>query len=147
MAEKTFSNEIFINAQAARVLDFLEDLMDHDKIHPLIVSVEELDVAEEQFRRYQITDRVPMGPFTIKAVYEADIWRTDDGELKSIARQSPGVVLHNTTTATPENDGTLLREVVSVKAPFLLQNFTYRQAKESHQKMFERLKAVLESEQ
>jgi len=81
----------------------------------------------------------------IKAIYEADIWRTDDGNLKSIARQSPGVVLHNTTTATPQQDGTLLREVVSVKAPALLQRFVFRQAEESHQKMFERVKAYLET--
>ena len=144
MTEQIFTTEIYINAQPARVLDFLEDLADHDKIHPLIISVEELEVAEEQFRRYRITDRVPMGPFKITAVYEADIWRTDDGELKSIARQSPGVVLHNTTTATPQADGTLLREVVSVKAPSLLKKFVFRQAQDAHQKMFERVKEYLE---
>jgi carbon monoxide dehydrogenase subunit G len=146
MSDLNFTTEIYINAVPERVLDFLEDLSDHDKIHPLIVSVEELDVPEEQFRRYRITDRVPMGPFKVKAVYEADIWRTDAGNLKSIARQSPGVVLHNTTTATAQANGTLLREVVSVKAPSLLQKFVFRQAKESHQKMFERVKAYLETE-
>lgn len=87
-----------------------------------------------------------MGFLTIKAVYEADIWRTKDGSLQSVARQSPGIVLHNTTTANLEGDGTLLREVVSVKAPFFLKKFTYRQARESHQKMFERVKSYLEAE-
>ena len=146
MSEPVFTTEIYIQSASERVIDFLADLSGHDKIHPLIVSVEELDVAEEQFRRYRITDRVPMGPFKIKAVYEADIWRTDDGNLKSIARQSPGVILHNTTTAIPQDAGTLLREVVSVKAPFPLKNFVFRQARESHAKMFERVKAYLESE-
>lgn len=145
MDKNTFTTEIYIQAAPERVIEFLADLSAHDKIHPLIVSVEEVDVPEEQFRRYRITDRVPMGPFKIKAIYEADIWRTDDGNLKSIARQSPGVVLHNTTTATPQQGGTLLREVVSVKAPALLQRFVFRQAEESHQKMFERVKAYLET--
>jgi protein involved in ribonucleotide reduction len=146
MKKPTFTTEIFIKSAPERVIKFLADLSEHDKIHPLIVSVEEIDVHQEQFRRYRITDRVPMGPFTIKAVYEADIWQTDEGNLRSIARQSPGIVLHNTTSAVPQADGTLLREDVTVKAPFLLLNFTYRQAKESHQKMFERVKAVLEAE-
>ena len=145
MDKNTFTTEIYIQAAPERVIEFLADLSAHDKIHPLIVSVEEVDVPEEQFRRYRITDRVPMGPFKIKAIYEADIWRTDDGNLKSIARQSPGVVLHNTTTVTPQQGGTLLREVVSVKAPALLQRFVFRQAEESHQKMFERVKAYLET--
>ena len=145
MNKNTFTTEIYIQAAPERVIEFLADLSAHDKIHPLIVSVEEVDVPEEQFRRYRITDRVPMGPFKIKAIYEADIWRTDDGNLKSIARQSPGVVLHNTTTVTPQQGGTLLREVVSVKAPALLQRFVFRQAEESHQKMFERVKAYLET--
>lgn len=145
MDKNTFTTEIFIEAAPERVIEFLADLSAHDKIHPLIVSVEELDVPEEQFRRYWITDRVPIGPFKIKAIYEADIWRTKDGNLKSIARQSPGVVLHNTTIATPQAGGTLLREVVSVKAPMLLEKFVFRQAEESHQKMFERLKTYLET--
>ena len=146
MPEQTFTTEININADAHRVLELLQDYSKHDKIHPLIVSVEELDVAAEQFRRYRITDRVPMGPFKIKAVYEADIWRTDDGELESVARQSPGILLHVRTTATPQAGGTLLSEVVSVKAPSLLQNFVFRQARDAHQKMFERVKKYLESE-
>jgi len=145
-SEPTFTTEVYIQSTPERVLDFLADLSEHDKIHPLIVSVEKLDLPDEKFQRYRITDRVPMGPFKIKAVYEADIWRTADGNLQSIARQSPGIVLHNTTTATPKGDGTLLCEVVSVKAPSLLREFTLRQARESHQKMFERVKAYLESE-
>ena len=145
MSELTFTTEIYIQCAPERVIDFLADLSGHDKIHPLIVSVEELDVPGEQFRRYRITDRVPMGLFTIKAVYEADIWQTDDGNLQSIARQSPGIILRNTTTATSQADGTLLREVVTVKAPFFLERFTYRQARESHEKMFERVKVYLES--
>ncbi len=145
MKNPTFTTEIQINAAPKKVIDFLADLSAHDKIHPLIVSVEELRVPDKAFRRYRITDRVPMGPFKIKAVYEADIWRESDGMLRSVARQSPGIILHNETTAEPTSDGaTLLREVVTVKAPSILLNFTYRQAKESHQQMFERVKAVLE---
>mgnify|MGYP003965822003 CR=1 FL=1 len=75
------------------VLDFLADLSQHALIYPLVVSVEELEVPEEQFRRYRTTDRV---------------------------RRSPGIILHNTTSAIPKGDGTLLWEEVSVKAPFLL---------------------------
>ena len=145
MAEPTFTIEIYINTSPTRVLQFLEDLSEHDKIHPLIVSVQELVAPEAKTRRYQITDRVPIGLFKIKAIYEADIWRTADGNLQSVARQSPGIVLNNTTTATAQGDGTLLREVVSVKAPFFLREFTLRQARESHQKMFQRLKVYLEA--
>ena len=141
MTETTFTTEIYVQAPPERVLEFLADLTDRNELHPLIVSVEELDVPGEKFRRYRITDRVPMGPFKIKAIYEADMWRGEDGSLCSIARQSPGIVLHNTTTATPQGDGTLLCEVVSVKAPSLLRDFVVRQARESHQEMFERAKA------
>jgi hypothetical protein len=102
------------------VLDFLADLSQHALIYPLVVSVEELEVPEEQFRRYRITDRVRMEPFKFKVSYEADIWRTQAGDLRSIARRSPGIILHNTTSAIPKGDGTLLWEEVSVKAPFLL---------------------------
>ncbi len=144
MQEFTFTTEIYVNATPEHALEFLADLARHDQIQPLIVSVEELEVLEEQFRRYRITDRIPVGPFEIKAIYEADIWRTQEGDLRSITRQSPRVILRNTTTATPKGSGTLLREVVTVKAPFLLRKFVFRQAQESHEKMFERVKEFLE---
>ncbi|MCF6277469.1 MAG: SRPBCC family protein [Anaerolineales bacterium] len=146
MSEPTFTTEIYVDRAPEHVLEFLSDLSRHDRIHPLIVSVEELNTPEEQFRRYRITDRIPFGPFMLKAVYEADIWRTQDGDLRSIARQSPGIVLHNLTRAIPKGDGTLLREEVSVKAPRLLLNFVIRQAEESHEKMFTRIKEALEAE-
>ena len=141
---KIFTNEILIDVPPKRVLEFLADLSGHDKIHPLIVSVEEIEMPNDEFRRYRITDRVPMGPFKMKAVYEADIWYTAEGDLQSVARQSPGIILHNTTSAIQQGDSTLLREEVRVEAPALLLNFVTKQAEEAHKKMFGRVKEFLE---
>ncbi|HBX70064.1 MAG TPA: hypothetical protein DEH25_11985 [Chloroflexi bacterium] len=143
---KIFETEVWIDADPVDVRNFLADLSHHDQIHPLIVQVEELTPPEVDFRRYQITDRVPVGPFTMKAVYEADIRISPAGDVISEARQSPGIRLQNVTQCIPSNGGTRLVEKVTVSAPRLLLGFVTQQAQESHEGMFSRLKIWLEQQ-
>ena len=116
--------------------EFLANLSIHDQIHTLIVRVEEITPPGVAFRRYRITDRVPVGIFILKVVYEADIYISTDGNIISEARQSPGIVSNYITQCLPSNGGTRVVETVTIISPRGLLNFVTRQAKKSRQQMF-----------
>lgn len=149
MASREFEQSIYIAASPSVVLDHLASYEHHDLIHPMIVAVHELDplywADGTTQRRYAITDRMRLGPLTLRFTYLATISEDASGELVSDAYQRPRVHLHNTTRCEASDAGTLVRERVRVEAPRPLVGFVLRQAQVAHHEMLANLKALLES--
>lgn len=149
MARAMFTKSIYIAASPSVVKASLADYSHHSVIHPLIVRVEALAPTTTPegtaLRRYKITDRVRMGPFTFPITYLATISESADGALVSDAYQQPRVHLHNVTRFQPEGDGVRVEERVDINAPRLLVSYTLKQASQAHEKMLANLKTMLES--
>ncbi len=69
MAHTRFEQSMTVAAPVERVRAALATLTAHDRLHPLIVSVEALPdgvaVDGSALSRYRIVDRVRMGPLTL----------------------------------------------------------------------------------
>ena len=147
MSQAPFENAIFIEAEPERVARFLTTMSEHTSLHPLIVAIEEEPSAPGDApgsRRYRIRDRLRMGPFTFHIQYRATVWRDASGDIVSDAYQFPAVRLHNVTRCRAEGQGTRVEERVLVRAPWPLLGYVVEQARRSHQRMLENLKALLE---
>lgn len=126
-------------------------------LHPLIVSIQALPPRADlpRARHYRVVDRIPVGPFHLKAVYTAALDPVADDEVHGHAWQSPGVYLHTVYRLEPGAGGaagasgapatTRLREQVALRAPFGLRGFVTRQARDAHRTTLEKMKALLES--
>jgi Polyketide cyclase / dehydrase and lipid transport len=149
MAYREFGQSIYIEASPSVVLAHLASFEHHDSIHPMIVAVRELDplytADGTTQRRYAITDRMRLGPLTLRFTYLATIYEDAGGELVSDAYQRPRVHLRNTTRCAASGAGTLVYERVTVEAPRPLVGFVLRQAQTAHRAMLASLKALLES--
>lgn len=149
MAQREFEQMVHIEAAPVAVRAHLASFEHHNAIHPMIVSVRELDPRTAAdglpLRRYAITDRMRLGPLTLRFTYLATTYETDDGELISDAYQRPRVHLRNSTKCLVSGTGTLVRERVTVEAPRPLVGFVLRQAQAAHQAMLANLKSLLES--
>ena len=154
MAQTSFEQSITVAAPVERVRAALATLTAHDRLHPLIVSVQALPggVAADgsALSRYRIVDRVRMGPLTLRVTYRAEIAVDATGAVVSDAYQSPGVHLHVVArlTALPPTAGapqTRVDETVTVEAPRLLLGYVGAQARQSHRALYANLKAWLES--
>ena len=120
MKQGTFEKEIFIRSDVRTVINVIADYSQHHKIHPLIVKVEKASNAPEGVRRYFITDSLQWGPLKFKIKYQADILAVTEDTVHTEAYQSPGTYVTNLTKVTPSNDGVLLHETITMKAPDLL---------------------------
>ena len=144
MKQGTFEKEIFINSDAATVINVIADYSQHHKIHPLIIKVERADNAPEGVRRYFITDSLVWGPFKFKIKYQADIIAVTDDTVHTEAYQSPKTFVTNVTKVTPKDDGVLLHETITMKAPDLLFGYAFKQAESAHGEMLQRIKKFVE---
>jgi len=148
MAQDRFENGIFIRTDPERVARFLEELSEQAALHPLIVAIEEVPGRGGDApgsRRYRIRDRLRMGPVTFYIRYEATVWRDPvRGEVISEVSQFPAVRLRNVTRCRAEKDGTAVEERVEISAPWMLLGYVVKQARQSHARMLENLKARLE---
>jgi hypothetical protein len=143
-----FVDEVVIRVDRARLRDFLVDLRNHAPLHPLIESIDEIEPSREWpgARSYRVVDRIPVGPFTLKATYVATLEPVSEREVHGHARQSPGVRLDTIYTLTKTGDAraTRLEERVFVSAPLGLKRFVVGQARRSHATTLRRMKALLE---
>jgi hypothetical protein len=145
MRQGTFEKEIFIRADAATVIRTIADYSQHHKIHPLIVKVERATDAPPGVRRYFITDSLKWGPFKFKIKYRADILAVTEDTVHTEAYQSPGTWVTNLTQVTQKDDGVILHETITLKAPDLLFNYAFQQANTAHEEMLQRIKKFVES--
>ena len=145
MKQGTFEKEIFIQSDAQTVINVIADYSNHHKIHPLIIKVERAKEEPAGVRRYFITDSLQWGPFKFKIKYRADIITVTKDTVHTEAFQSPGTYITNVTKVTPKDNGVLLHETITMKAPDLLFGYAFSQAETAHTEMLKRIKKFVET--
>ena len=145
MKQGTFEKEIFIQSDAQTVINVIADYSNHHKIHPLIIKVERAKEEPAGVRRYFITDSLQWGPFKFKIKYRADIIAVTEDTVHTEAFQSPGTYITNVTKVTPKDNGVLLHETITMKAPDLLFGYAFSQAEPAHAEMLKRIKQFVET--
>jgi hypothetical protein len=144
MKQGVFEKEIFIQSDAKTVVNLIADYSQHHKIHPLIEKVERAAEEPDGVRRYFITDNLQWGPFKFKIKYRADIISVTDDTVHTEAYQSPNTTITNITKIRPSQNGVILHETITLKAPDLLFSYAFGQAKTAHEEMLKRIKAFIE---
>ncbi len=144
MKQGSFELDIHIKREPKDVLALVSNYNLHTAIHPLILSVKQIDAPPGIVGRYLITDQLQMGPFRFKIEYRADIVRVTDEEVYTEAYQSPGTYVHNLTRVMPETGGARLKETITLKAPDLLFGYAFNQARTAHKEMLGRIKRFME---
>ena len=145
MKQGTFEHEIYIAAKPKDIVAFLVEHTNHPRFHPLIIAVKEVPAPQNILRRFMITDQLVWGPIHFKINYRADVLEATDNEMLTEAYQSPNTYVTNHSTFTAQGTGTLMHETITLKAPDLLFNYAFGQAKSSHGELVEELKKVIES--
>jgi hypothetical protein len=146
MKQGTFEYDIHIEQEPRKIIDFLVSHTNHPRFHPLIVAVREITPPPPGIlRRFMITDQLAWGPIRFKVTYRADVLKATGTEMLTEAYQSPGTHVTNHSTFTAEGRGTRLHEIITLKAPDLLFNYAFEQARSSHRHLLDRLKQVLEA--
>ena len=144
MKQGSFEKEISINSDVKTVVDLIADYSQHHKIHPLIEKVERAREEPAGIRRYFITDNLQWGPFKFKIKYQADIISVSEDTVHTEAYQSPGTYITNVTKISPAQNGVVLHETITIKAPNLLFGYAFRQAQTAHEEMLKRIKSFIE---
>ncbi len=147
MAHAEFEHAIEMAIPPATLRAFLADLENYVPLHPLIESIRPLPPRADHPRakHYRVVDRIPVGPFRLKAVYTAALDPVSPTEVHGLAWQSPGIHLHTVYRIEPEPGGLRLREQVRVEAPWPLLRFVVGQASASHRTTLCEMKALLEA--
>ncbi len=145
MKQGSFEKEISINSDVKTVVDLIADYSQHHKIHPLIEEVERAKEEPAGVRRYFITDNLQWGPFKFKIKYQADIISVTEDTIHTEAFQSPGTTVTNVTKITPSQNGVILHETITMKAPTVLFGYAFKQAQTAHEEMLKRIKRFIES--
>jgi|GEM_PF-710324 hypothetical protein len=144
MKQGTFEKQIFIKAEAKRVMGIVSEFSQHHKVHPLIVNVEFAEAPAGVLQRYLITDQLEWGPFKFKIKYRADILSITQDTVHTEAYQSPNTFVDNVTTVTPAQNGVTLHETITLTAPDLLFSYAFGQAQTAHEEMLKRIKNYAE---
>ena len=145
MKQGTFQKEIFIVSDAKTVINIIADYSNHHKIHPLIIKVERAKDEPAGARRYFSTDSLQWGPFKFKIKYRADIIAVTEDTVHTEAFQSPGTHITNVTKIMPKDNGVLLHETITMKAPDLLFSYAFQQAEIAPAEMLKRIKNFVET--
>jgi hypothetical protein len=144
MKQGLFEKEIFIQSDAKTLIELIADYSQHHKIHPLIEKVERAAEEPAGVRRYLITDNLQWGPFKFKIKYRADIISVTDDTVHTQAYQSPNTTITNITKVRPAQNGVILHETITLKAPDLLFGYAFGQAQTAHEEMLKRNKTFIE---
>ncbi|ODQ93627.1 SRPBCC family protein [Mycolicibacterium holsaticum] len=131
-AQQVLTEEV--PAPAEQVRAFYADLDNIKTVHPLVVAVRTIS-RRDHTRTYRVTDRIRLGPVTLRTTYWAQLTVTDSGDITSEARQFPGVRLCTVVTFEPVRAGTRVTERITIQAPRPLFAFTARQAITAHRAM------------
>jgi hypothetical protein len=141
---RTFEKEIFIQSDAATVINIIADYTQHPKIHPLIIKVERAKDEPVGTKRYFITDSRKWGPFEFKSKYRTDIISVTEDSVYTETYRPPGTFVTNLTKITPQGSGVLLHEIITMRVPDMLFEYAFQKAKAAHAKMLKRIKAFVE---
>ena len=146
MKTRTFEKEIFIQSDAATVINVIADYTQHPKIHPLIIKVERAKDEPMGTKRYFIMDSRKWGPFKFKSKHRADIISVTEDSVHTKVYQPPGTFVTNLTKVTLQGTGVLLHETITMRAPDMLFEYAFQQAKAARAEMLERIKGFVETQ-
>ncbi|OBI84651.1 polyketide cyclase / dehydrase and lipid transport [Mycobacterium sp. E740] len=135
-AQRVLTEEV--GAPPAEVRAFYVDLDNIATVHPLVVSVRTSGVTRDEhgYRQgYRVTDRIPVGPVTLRVTYRAWLTVPVDGDVTAHARQFPGVRVDTVVGFAATDHGTRVTEHLTIEAPRPLASFTVRQAVDAHREM------------
>lgn len=133
---QTLSEEVAAPPETVRA--FYTDLANLGSVHPLVVAVRRTGRTPmpDGFRqRYRVTDRIPLGPFTLRTTYQAQVTVPVTGDVTAVARQFPRVRVHTVVTFAPSAAGTRITERIRIEAPRPLAGVTVRKAVAAHREM------------
>jgi hypothetical protein len=138
MAEKTLSEEVPASAKVVR--DFYVDLDNIRLVHPLVVAVRTIsrtETADGYVQTYEVHDRIPLGPITLRTSYTARLYvpADVDGDVVTEARQFPAVRLDGVVSFDAIEGGTRVVEHLRIQAPRPLLALTVREAVNAHSEM------------
>src|SRR5262249_56590367 len=91
--------------------------------------------ADGYVQTWQVTDRIPLGPITLRTRYVARLHVPVTGDVITEARQFPMVRLNSMVTFDAIDGGTHVAEHIQIQAPRLLAAVTVRQAVKAHRQM------------
>ncbi|HEX2285838.1 MAG TPA: SRPBCC family protein [Mycobacterium sp.] len=114
---------------------FYTDLDNIKTVHPLVVSVRRtarIETTDGYQQTYRVTDRIPLGPFTLRTRYVAILTVPTVGEVTAEARQFPWVHLFTRLAFESIDTGTRITERVTIDAPRPLASITAREAVKAH---------------
>jgi hypothetical protein len=117
---------------------FYADLDNITLVHPFVVAVRTIDrsdTADGYEQTYRVTDRIPVGPWRLRATYVAHLHVPRTGDISTDARQFPRVRLRGIVSFTPTGSGTHVTERIGIEAPRPLLRLTVRKAVEAHTEM------------
>ncbi|SRR5258706_7835930 len=146
MKQGTFEKEILIHSDVTSVIGIISNYSQHDKIHPLIEKVERAEPSPPGVERFFITDNLQWGPFKFKIKYQADILSVTENTVHTEAYQSPGTYITNISKVMPVQDGVILYETITMKAPDILFGYAFKQAQAAHEELLKRIKDFVESQ-
>ena len=146
MSQADFALEIEIHTEPRRVFDFLGDLGNFLPLHPLIESITEVTAPSDRpgVRRFEVVDRIPLGPFRFRTRYIAELKAVGDSEIHGHAWQFPRIEVVTVYRVRPIETGTLLCEHAAISAPLMLRRFVASQARDAHLETLAKLKRLLE---
>jgi Polyketide cyclase / dehydrase and lipid transport len=120
------------------VRDFYVDLNNIRLVHPLVVAVRTIARTETDdgyVQTYQVHDRIPLGPITLRTRYTARVCVPRAGDVVTEARQFPAVRLNGVVTFDAVDGGTRVVEQLRIRAPRVLLAVTAREAVQAHTEM------------
>jgi carbon monoxide dehydrogenase subunit G len=148
MAHTSFTLTSSIAAPPEQIRDLIAGIEHLTAYHPLIIGVKEIASDTSAFgtprRRFEVTDRLPLGPLRLRFTYLATSTLPGDGSLYCEAFQSPGVHLIIRYQFHPEGEQTRIDEQCDIDAPLLLRGFVRRQARNAHRQTMAEIKRFLE---
>ena len=147
LRRETFDYTVRARTTVDAARAFLSDLTRQGELHPLIVRVEPRPPRPGAVAGYAITDRLRWGPVRFRVTYRADVLRITADEVVTEARQWPRTTVRNHTRLHVEPSGDLVRVDVRITltAPKPLFAYAFRQAREAHLALADRLRPALEA--
>ncbi|KUH93373.1 hypothetical protein [Mycobacterium sp. IS-3022] len=125
-------------APPADVRAFYVDLDNIATVHPLVGAVRStarIQVENGYQQSYRVTDRIRIGPITLRTTYRARLTVPATGEVTAEARQFPGVRLRSLVGFDSTPCGTRVTERICIEAPRPLAPFVTREAVKAHREM------------
>jgi hypothetical protein len=92
-----------------------------------------------------IADSLQWGPSKFRGKHRAYITAVTNDTIHTETYQSPATTVTNVTKLTPRDDGVLVHETITLRAPDMLFIYAFQQASAAHEEMLQRIKKFVET--